>query len=131
MPQIAIGTFEVKMTPIEQEKEVSGRTVGLVQLEKTFHGDLQATGVGKMLTSLTATKGSAVYTAIEKVEGNLHGKAGSLVFHHQGIMEKGAQHLTIAVVPDSGEGEWHGIRGTFFLEIVEKVHHYRFEYDLG
>lgn len=129
MKQTAIGTFEVNMTPIEQEKEEEGRTLGLLRLEKTFYGDLEATGIGKMLTAISAVKGSAVYTAIEKVEGTLHGKKGTLVFHHRGIMERGAQSLFISVVPDSGTGDWTGIRGDFFLEIIEKVHHYRFEYE--
>jgi len=130
MKQTALGIFEVNMTPIEQEKNDDGSTSGLFRLEKTFHGDLEATGIGKMLTAVTAVKGSAVYTAIEKVQGSLHGKQGTLVFYHTGIMGKGAQNLVISVVPDSGTGEWTGIRGDFFLEIIEKVHHYRFEYEL-
>ena len=46
--------------------------------------------------------GSAVYVAIERVTGTLHGRKGSFALHHRGIMTRGQPELTIAMVPDFG-----------------------------
>jgi hypothetical protein len=91
---------------------------------------LVATGKGEMLTALTGTQGSAGYVAIERVTGTLHGRTESFVFQHSGSMSRGAQQLSITVVPDSGTDELAGIRGTFRLNIVEGKHFYEFEYSL-
>ncbi len=83
-----------------------------------------------MLTAVTSTKGSAGYVAIERVTGTLHGRTGSLVFQHSGTMNRGAQELSITVVPDSGTEEFTGISGRFTINVVDGVHHYEFEYSL-
>ena len=83
-----------------------------------------------MLTAMTPTKGSAGYVAIERVTGTLHGRAGSFVFQHSGTMDRGAQQLSITVVPDSGTGELAGIGGRFTLQIVDGKHLYDFAYTL-
>jgi hypothetical protein len=75
-----------------------------MRLDKHYHGELQATAQGQMLSALTATKGSAGYVAIEHVTGTLHGRSGSFVLQHKGVMNRGAQQLEIIVVPDSGTG---------------------------
>ncbi|MBS0340848.1 MAG: DUF3224 domain-containing protein [Proteobacteria bacterium] len=95
-----------------------------------FEGDLAATGQGQMLTAVTAVQGSAGYVAIERVTGMLHGKSGSFVFQHSGSVARGAQQLSIMVVPDSGTGELAGIAGTFRIQIIEGKHFYEFEYEL-
>jgi hypothetical protein len=101
-----------------------------MSLDKQFSGDLLATGQGEMLTAMTPTKGSAGYVAIERVTGTLHGRSGSFVFQHSGTMERGAQQLSITVVPDSGTGELAGIAGRFTLQIVEGKHLYDLAYTL-
>ncbi len=123
---VATGTFDVTTTLITEPTAVPGR----FRLEKVFHGDLEGTGTGEMMTAMTETKGSAAYVAIERVEGTLRGKRGAFVFHHTGTMSRGAQQLAIAVVPDSGTGDLTGIAGTFRIEIEGKVHRYTFEYAL-
>lgn len=45
-------------------------------------------------------------------------------------MDRGAQQLSITVVPDSGTDELSGISGRFKIEIVEGKHFYEFEYSL-
>jgi Protein of unknown function (DUF3224) len=90
----------------------------------------RSVGQGEMLTVLTPVKGSAGYVAIERVTGTLHGRAGSFVFQHSGTMNRGAQQLSIRVVPGSGTGGLSGIEGVFKLDIVEGKHLYEFEYTL-
>jgi hypothetical protein len=52
------------------------------------------------------------------------------VFQHSGTMDRGAQQLSITVVPDSGTAELAGIGGRFTLQIVEGEHLYDFAYTL-
>ena len=53
-----------------------GATVGRMSIDKQFHGDLEGTSKGEMLTGMTAVKGSAGYVAIEQVTGTLKGRTG-------------------------------------------------------
>jgi hypothetical protein len=130
MSTIAKGTFEVEMKPQSDAAVQNGVSLGRMSLDKTFEGDLVATGRGEMLTALTPIKGSAGYVAIERVSGTLNGRNGSFVFQHAGSMDGGAQQLSITVVPGSGTGELLGISGIFRLEIAGGKHFYEFEYAL-
>ena len=130
MSAVAKGSFTVEIKPQSEPSASDGVSVGRMSLDKRFEGDLVATGRGEMLTALTPVKGSAGYVAIERVTGTLHGRSGSLVFQHTGTMNRGAQQLSITVVPDSGTGALAGISGTFKLSIVEGKHFYEFEYSL-
>lgn len=123
----ASGPFEVKMTPQSPADAAVGRFV----LEKQYHGDLEATATGEMLTAMTATKGSAGYVAIEKVTGKLNGRSGAFHLQHSGTMNRGAPTLTVAVVPDSGTGELAGLAGTLRIDVApDGTHRYTFEYSL-
>ncbi len=130
MSAIAKGSFTVEMKPHAEPSAADGVSLGRMSLDKRFEGDLVAIGKGEMLTALTPVKGSAGYVAIERVTGTLHGRSGSFVFQHTGTMDRGAQHLSITIVPDSGTGALAGITGTFKLSIVEAKHFYELEYSL-
>jgi len=130
MSTVAKGTFTVEMKPQAEPTAVDGVNLGRMLLDKRFEGDLVGTGKGEMLTALTSVKGSAGYVAIERVAGTLHGRSGAFVFQHSGSMNRGAQQLSITVVPDSGTGALVGISGTFKLNIVDGKHFYEFEYSL-
>ncbi len=127
---IANGTFTVQMRPQDDASSANGVNLGRMSLDKIFEGDLVGSGQGQMLTAMTAVKGSAGYVAIERVTGALHGKAGSFVMQHSGTMDKGAQQLSITLVPDSGTGELVGIQGVFRLRVEGGQHHYALEYTL-
>ncbi|MCL4862155.1 MAG: DUF3224 domain-containing protein [Caldilineaceae bacterium] len=122
----AIGTFDVSLQPMSAPDALPGR----VALGKQFYGDLSGVGKGEMLTALTSIEGSAGYVAIEQVTGTLHGRQGSFVFQHNGIMNRGAQQLSIIVVPDSGAGQLTGIAGQLSLTSVDGAHQYIFDYTL-
>jgi len=53
----ATGPFDVKTTP--QDDKTGDDTLGRLLLDKQYHGDLEATGKGQMLTAGTSVKGSA------------------------------------------------------------------------
>lgn len=130
MAQVAQGTFQVEMKPTTDPDAQDGVSIGHLSLVKTFAGDLVATSRGQMLTALTPTEGSAGYVAIERVTGALHGREGSFVLQHAGMMDRGAQHLSILVVPDSGTGALAGMVGTFQLTVEGGRHHYELAYTL-
>lgn len=125
----ASGSFEVEITP-QSDDTADGTTLGRMLLDKQFHGDLEATGKGEMLTA-SMESGAAVYVAIERVRGTLHGRSGSFVLRHNGTAVGEAQQLTIGVVPESGTGELTGLAGNMVINIVEGKHLYEFEYTLG
>jgi hypothetical protein len=126
----ARGPFEVKLTPQPFDDKAEDALLGRMTLDKQFHGDLEATSRGVMLSASTSVKGSGAYVAIERVTGSLRGRNGSFVFQHSGTMERGALHLTIAVVPDSGTGQLVGLAGKMNITIADGKHSYDFEYTL-
>ena len=127
----AAGPFDVKLTPQAGDTPAEGSPLGRMTIDKQFHGHLEATSTGEMLTVGTAIKNTAVYVAVERVAGTLHGKTGTFALHHTGVMNRGTASLTITVVPDSGTGELTGLTGTMSIEIVNGKHSYVFEYALA
>lgn len=125
----AKGPFDVKLAPQDDKSEDA--TLGRMILDKQYHGDIEGTGKGQMLTGGTAVKGSGVYVAIERVAGTLHGHTGSFLLQHSGVMTRNEPHLSISVVPDSGTGDLEGITGKMDIQITaEGKHFYDFEYTL-
>jgi Protein of unknown function (DUF3224) len=130
MTKHATGTFEVKVNPEGPDDKAEGSTLGRMSLDKQYHGDLDGTSKGPMLTAGTDVKGSAGYVAIERVTGTLNGRKGSFVLQHTGTMNRGALQLSITVVPDSGTGELVGLSGKMAIIIADGKHSYDFEYTL-
>ena len=124
----ATGPFDVKVVPQDDKSE--DPLFGRMMIDKQYHGDLEGTGKGQMLTAGTSVKGSGAYVAIEKVTGSVKGRSGSFALQHSGTMTQGAPQLTITVVPDSGTGELKGIRGKMGINIADGKHSYDFEYTL-
>ena len=127
----ARGIFEVKLNPQSLADPGAGATLGRMSIDKQFHGDLEGTSKGEMLSAGTAVKGSAGYVAIERVSGKLHGRSGTFVLQHSGTMTRGAPQLTVTVVPDSGTGDLAGLAGNMSIKIDEGKHFYEFEYTLA
>jgi len=124
----ATGTFDVKMTPQTDDKG-GDPAVSRMTIDKQFHGDLEGTSKGQMLTA-GDPKSSAVYVAIEKFNGTLKGRSGTFILHHTGLMTRGVPQLTIEVAPDSGTGQLAGLAGTLTIKIADGKHSYDFEYTL-
>lgn len=127
MPTHVTGPFDVKATL--QDDKSADPLLGRFTLDKQYHGDLEATGQGQMLTAGTAVKGSGAYVAIEKVTGILKGRTGTFVLQHSGTMTQNKPQLTITVVPDSGTGQLAGITGRMNITVAaDGKHSYDFEY---
>lgn len=126
----ATGPFDVKLEsqPAAPGTEAAG--LGRRSLDKQFHGDLEAHSLGEMLAAGTAQPGSAGYVAMETVTGTLHGRRGSFVLMHFGVMDRGQASLEVRVVPDSGTDELLGLTGTMQIDITGGKHLYVFDYQL-
>jgi len=125
----ATGPFEVKLTP--QPVDAGGdATLGRMTLDKQFHGGLEGTSKGQMLTAGTPVKDSAGYVAMERVTGTLNGRKGSFILQHSATMTRGTPQLSITVVPDSGTDQLTGLAGKMDIQIAGGKHSYDFDYTL-
>jgi hypothetical protein len=124
----AAGPFDVKVTP--QDDHTGDSAIGRLTIDKQYHGDLDGTGKGQMLTAGSPAKGSAGYVAMEHVTGKLRGQTGSFSLQHSGSMSSGTQELTVVIVPGSGTGELEGISGKMTITIAAGKHSYELEYTL-
>ena len=125
---IARGTFEIVMTP--GTPEING-AIGRFDFTKSFHGDLDATGIGVMLSAGDPLAGEAGYVAIETVRGSLAGQAGDFALQQFGTAHEGSQNLHYEIVPGSGHEELTGITGTLLLTIEDDgTHRYELDYEV-
>lgn len=126
--QHARGTFDVTITPAPPAADARPDAPGRMTLSKIFHGDIEGTAEGEMLATLVGQSGA--YVALERVHGMVGDRTGSFALAHRGIVDEGAQELSIVVVPGSGTGELAGIAGSFHLVIEGGEHRYDLEYSL-
>jgi hypothetical protein len=130
MSKHATGTFDVKLN-VQTDDKVGDPTVGRMSIDKVFHGDLEGTSKGQMLSTLTEVKGSAGYVAIERVTGTLQGRTGSFSLQHNATMNRGVPELNVIVIPDSGTGQLVGLAGKLNIIIApDGKHSYEFDYTL-
>jgi hypothetical protein len=126
----AHGPFDVKLAPLEPYNTDADAKIGRMSLDKRYHGDLEATSRGEMLSTGSA-EGSGGYVAIERVTGTLGGHKGSFALQHNATMDRRVPHLDIIVVPGSGTGELAGLSGRMKIEIAaDGAHAYDFDFEL-
>jgi hypothetical protein len=129
-PHHATGTFEVKLNPLDPAFKSDDNSIGRYSLDKQFHGSLEATSKGEMLSGGGTVKGSGGYVAIERVTGTLDGHPGTFILQHSGTMQNGIYHLNVVVVPDSGTAQLSGLQGSMDIIIKDGKHSYDFTYTL-
>jgi hypothetical protein len=126
MTQTAHGTFDVTITP-----GATDDGIGRFDLAKQWHGDLQGSSTGQMLSAGDPAAGRAGYVALEIVTGTLHGRVGSFAFHQLGVMRGDEQELRYDVAPGSGTGDLAGLEGSLTLHIDDAgTHTYDLSYTL-
>ena len=130
MANQAIGPFEVRLKP-QNTGQTMGPAIGRMTIDKQFHGGLEATSKGEMLSFSSSMPGSAGYVAMELVTGSLAGRKGSFVLQHSATMDRGKPELSITVVPDTGTGELEGLCGRMVIIIdADGKHSYEFDYTI-
>ena len=115
----AEGSFEVKIAPVADDAGM-----GRMSIQKTWHGDIEATSRGEMLTAMGAAKDSGAYVAVERVTGSVNHRKGSFSLVHRGVMTKGQQELSISVVPGSGTEDLAGLEGIVTIRIEPGGKHF-------
>ncbi len=90
---VATDSFDMTMTL------VNGPASGVASrmLSKTFHGDLDATSLGQMLSAGDSATGAAGYVAMEQVTGTLAGRCGTFALQHSGTIEDDARRCRSAL----------------------------------
>jgi hypothetical protein len=123
----AKGTFEVSFAPGGKTPD---ETISRLDSAKKFHGDLEGTSKGEMLSTGNPAAGNAAYVAIERVTGTLSGRTGTFALVHIATITQGSPRMAVTVVPGSGTGQLSGILGTFNIITAEGGHSYTFDYTL-
>jgi Protein of unknown function (DUF3224) len=127
--QRATGPFEVKIAPLDPAFKFNENLIGRFSLDKQFHGDLEATSQGEML-SAGSPKTSGGYVAIERVSGTLASRSGTFILQHNATMTDGVPQMNIIVVPGTGTGQLTGLTGTMAIIIKDGKHSYDLAYTL-
>ena len=125
----ATGSFQVKLAPQPMSEVAADSFIARYSLDKVFHGQLEATSKGEMLSSGNPAN-NAGYVAIERVTGTLDGKSGSFALQHTGTMTHGIPQLSVTVVPGSGTGALTGLAGSMKIDITAGKHSYTLDYVL-
>src|SRR5258708_38291101 len=105
----AAGTFEVKINSLPPYNTSADAKLARMSIDKQFHGDLEGTSQGEMLSAGTEFNGSAGYVAIEGVTRNLKGRSGGVAFQHKANMTRGTTFLKILFISDLRTGGLGGV----------------------
>jgi len=121
----AKGSFEINLTPRPDARFPAGRMV----IDKTYHGDINGSGMGQMISKRTES-GTAVYYAIEEFSGSVKGKSGAFTLLHNGFMSKDSQTLEVVILEGSGSGEFENISGSMMIAQDASGHTYELTFEL-
>ena len=111
MKNVANCRFSIKSwdeKPYSEGQDLPKLTRAVVT--KTFIGDIVGEGQVEYLMMYRGD-GSATFVGIERVVGNVAGKAGSFVLQRTGVFENGVAKESYVVIAGSGTGELLGLRG--------------------
>ncbi|HPF82445.1 DUF3224 domain-containing protein [Nostocoides australiense] len=109
------GEFTIEMTPAEGLIEGTSR----FDFSKLWTGAVDGTSAGVMMSGGDPAVGEAGYVAMERFEGTVDGRAGSVAFQQIGAMSGGEASMSYAVVPGSGTHELAGMEGEIDLDTAE------------
>jgi uncharacterized protein DUF3224 len=131
MSEMAKGSFQItRWDPVVYD-EGDGATLSRVSVGKEFRGDLEATSTAELLTVMDAGGNPAVYVAVERVTGTLHGRAGTFVLHHTAPGTAG-EPIVIRIIPDTGTGDLRGITGALAITgDTDGGHEYEIVYEIS
>jgi hypothetical protein len=100
-------------------------------VSKTFTGDITGDGHVEYLM-MYRSDGSATFVGLERVVGQIAGKAGSFVLQRTGAFENGMAKESYFVIPGSGTGDLQGLRGEGTSAVGHGMEHpLMLNYELG
>jgi hypothetical protein len=130
MAETASGTFVLPTWEEEAFDEAPGAVLKRVRNTKDFSGGFAGASASELLI-VQAEGGGAAYVGLERVSGDLGGREGTFVLHHDATSWSGATTAIATVVPGSGTGELEGLTGRMEIQRHEDGSHtYVLEYEL-
>ena len=106
-------TFTIKSWDENPYDAIEGMpTLTRATVTKRLEGDIEGAGMSESLM-VYGDDSSANFVSLERVVGRIGGRSGSFVLHGSGTYDKstGIAKGIFIVVPSSGKGGLHGIRG--------------------
>jgi hypothetical protein len=105
------GTFTVASWDEDTYQELDGKgKLTKARVTYEFTGDLQAQGTWDAVMCYR-DDGTAVFTGMQRMVGQIGGRSGSFVLRADGTFEGGEARSTWQVVDGTGTGELAGLRG--------------------
>ena len=113
--------FQVTGWDAQNYDEMPGApTLSRVTVKKNFEGDLKGESTAQLLMC-SGEGGSAGYTVMERVVGDLEGRKGSFIMIHGATHTPQETSRALGfIMPNSGTGELRGISGTVEFKASEK-----------
>ena len=99
-----------KYEPLAYDEPADGPVLTRIHVQESFSGDIQGEGVVEFLQAGRAD-GSASFAGLERVTGELAGRAGTFVLQDTGTVDGSIVSGDWFVVPGSGTGQLAGLRG--------------------
>jgi hypothetical protein len=96
-------TFEIASwdeTPFDESVETAKLTEAMVA--KKYSGDIEGTSTTKWLMAYAPDK-TATYVGIDRIQGTIGGRRGSLVLLHDGVFRDGAATALLRIVSGTDE----------------------------
>ncbi len=132
MKNVADSRFAIKSwdeNPYAEAQDLPKLTRAAVT--KTFTGEITGEGHVEYLM-MYRSDGSATFVGLERIVGQLAGKAGSFVLQRTGVFENGVAKESYFVIPGSGTGELRGLRGEGTSAVGHGMEHpFTLNYELG
>jgi hypothetical protein len=102
--------FEIKAWDEQEFDETTGGArLTKASVAKEYHGDVEGGSATEWLMAY-APDGSAVFVGLERINGTVGGRPGTLVLEHVGRFEGGSASATLTVI--SGTGDLSGATGS-------------------
>ena len=132
MKNVANSRFTIKTwdkKPYSEGQDLPKLTRAAVT--RTFTGDITGEGHVEYLMMYRGD-GSATFVGLERVVGNVAGKAGSFVLQRTGVFENEMAKESYFVISGSGTGELRGLRGEGISAVGHGAEHpLTLTYELG
>ncbi len=107
----ASATFQIRTWDETPYDQIAGGTkLTRAKVVRSIQGDLEGEGTVEYLM-FYREDGTANFVGLERITGQLGGRAGSFVLEHTGTYTGGVSRTALSVVPGSGTGDLRGLSG--------------------
>lgn len=105
-----IKSWDEKTWDGKDHKDQPGAKLTHAKIVFTLHGDVEGEASVQLVMAYR-NDSYATFVGLQQLVGRVGNRTGSCVFKVDGVFENGAAMSTWSVIPGSGTGDLHGIRG--------------------